>query len=512
MKPIVPFREAIEDPALLGPILHGKSWSTWKAVLLAVMGEKLTADELEIFHRVAGERTDPPPRRADEFAAVVGRRGGKDRSTSVIAAYIAGLCDHSDALVPGERPVLLCIAPDQRQATVQLNYIEAAFRRSPMLSTLVEGGTKDTLRLTNGIDIEVRAAHFRRIRGLTCVAVVASECAFWFTDEAANADTDILAAVRPTLATTQGPLILISTPYARRGELWEIYRRHFGANGDSNILVVQGAATQFNPTLPQSVVDRALERDHAAGSAEYLAIFRTDIEAFVNREAVEGCISFGVHERSACGGVRYFGFCDPSGGSSDSFTLGIAHKEKDGAVIIDCLRERKPPFSPEAVVAEFAATLKSYRIPKVVGDKYGGEWPREQFRKHGISYEAAAKPKSDLYSSLLPAINSGKIDLLDEPRSIAQLCALERRTSRGGRDSIDHPPNGHDDVSNAVAGAFSIAKRGSYDSGLDWVNGPKTDDDAEAEARAAAEFRAARFEQHVKYHSGFYSVNPLLRR
>jgi hypothetical protein len=511
MKPIVPFREAIEDPKLLGPILHGESWATWKAVLLSAMGEKLNADELDIFHRVAGERADPPSRRVDEFAAVVGRRGGKDRSASVIATYIAGLCDHSDALVPGERPVLLCIAPDQRQATVQLNYIEAAFRRSPMLSTLVEGGTKDTLRLTNGIDIEVRAAHFRRIRGLTCIGVVASECAFWFTDDAANADTDILAAVRPTLATTQGPLILISTPYARRGELWELYRAHFGANGDPNILVVQGTATQFNPTLPQSVVDRALERDHAAASAEYLAIFRTDIESFVNREAVEGCISFGVRERHPCSNVRYFGFADPSGGSSDSFTLGIAHREKDETVTIDCLRERKPPFSPEAVVAEFAETLKSYRIHKVIGDKYGGEWPREVFLKHGISYEAAAKPKSDLYSALLPAINSGRIDLLDEPRSIAQLCSLERRTSRGGRDSIDHPPNGHDDVSNAVAGAFSLAKGGAYPTDLSWVNGLAVDG-AEAEARAAAEFRAARFEQHVKYHSGYYNVHPLLRK
>jgi hypothetical protein len=49
-----------------------------------------------------------------------------------------------------------------------------------------------------------------------------------------------------------------------------MYRRYFGAGGDPSILVVQGAATQFNPTLPQSVVDRALERDHAAASAEYL--------------------------------------------------------------------------------------------------------------------------------------------------------------------------------------------------------------------------------------------------
>ena len=78
---------------------------------------------------------DPPPRRVDEFAAVVGRRGGKDRSTSVLATYIAALCDHSDALVPGERPVLLCIAPDQRQAAVQLNYIEIGKNEGAKLLT-----------------------------------------------------------------------------------------------------------------------------------------------------------------------------------------------------------------------------------------------------------------------------------------------------------------------------------------------------------------------------------------
>jgi hypothetical protein len=117
-----PVRTAIEDPKLLGPILHGESWAAWKAVLLAVMGEKLTAAELAIFRSVAGDRADPPASRAEEAAFIVGRRGGKDRAASALATYIAGLCDHSDALVPGERPVLLCIAPDQRQATVQLNY------------------------------------------------------------------------------------------------------------------------------------------------------------------------------------------------------------------------------------------------------------------------------------------------------------------------------------------------------------------------------------------------------
>jgi hypothetical protein len=41
---------------------------------------------------------------------------------------------------------------------------------------------------------------------------------------------EILNAARPALAKTQGSLIAISSPYARRGALWETYKRHYGAN------------------------------------------------------------------------------------------------------------------------------------------------------------------------------------------------------------------------------------------------------------------------------------------
>jgi hypothetical protein len=71
------------------------------------------------------------------------------------------------------------------------------------------------------------------------------------------------------------------------------------------------------------------------------------------------------------------------------------------------------------------------------------EWPREQFRKHGVNYEPAEKPKSELYRDLLPLINSTAADLLEHDKLVTQLISLERRTSRGGKDSIDHPPGGH---------------------------------------------------------------------
>jgi hypothetical protein len=149
-------------------------------------------------------------------------------------------------------------------------------------------------------------------------------------------------------------------------------------------------------------------------------------------------------------------------------TLAIAHLE-DGIVTagavrerlptLDAVRERRPPFSPDDVVGEFAGLMKSYHISRATSDKWGGDWVPEAFRKYNITVEPHAEPKSDIYRELLPLLNARRCSLLDHPRLVAQLCGLERRVSRGGKDGIDHAPSpaAHDDVANAVAGALLLA-------------------------------------------------------
>ena len=172
---------------------------------------------------------------------------------------------------------------------------------------------------------------------------------------------------------------------------------------------------------------------------------------------MQACVDRGVFERPPRSDITYYGFVDPSGGSADSFALAIGHLDAGKqSVVVDCLRERRPPFSPEAVTEEFAVLLRSYHITNISGDRYAGIWPVEQFSRFGVNYEQSAKPKSDLYGGLLPLINSKRVELLDHAKLLAQLCALERRTARGGKDSIDHPPGGHDDLINAVAGLATI--------------------------------------------------------
>lgn len=451
MKPTVTLRKALMNKALLGEVLTGSSWHAWRVLLIAAMGERLTDEERITFKTLTG-RAQEPDQCVEELCVVAGRRGGKSRTMAVLATYIGGLCEHN--LVLGERGVLLCIAPNQRQASITLDYASAAFEQSPILRQLIANRTADTLELTNGINIEVRAASFRRLRGPTYIACIADEAAFWYSDEfSSNADAEILNAVRPGLATTHGPLIIASSPYAKRGVMFQTYRKHFGPDGDPLILVAQGTSRQFNPSLPQSVVDRALERDRAAASAEYLAQFRNDIESFVPYEIVQACVG-DHHEMAPLPNTNYFAFVDPSGGSADSFTMAISHRDGE-RFVIDAIRETRPPFSPEAVIDDLASLAKTYRIARVTGDRYAGEFPRELFRKRGIHYACAEKPKSDLFRDLLPLLSSGRVVLPKSDRLVNQLAGLERRTARSGKDSIDHSPGTHDDLANSVAGATS---------------------------------------------------------
>ena len=135
--------------------------------------------------------------------------------------------------------------------------------------------------------------------------------------------------------------------------------------------------------------------------------------------------------------------------------MAIAHTETQ-TQILDLIRELKPKFSPEAVMEEFAKIIRSYRCTKVYGDRYGGEWPREQFRKHGVNYECE-KSKSELYRDLLPLINSGAVDLFEHDRLVTQLTSLRAANGTRREGLIDHAPGAHDDIANAVAGALVTA-------------------------------------------------------
>jgi hypothetical protein len=443
---------ALDDPDLFGGMFNALSWEPWRAFLAALQGLPMSDGHLALYRHHTG-RSEPPTRPARYAELVVGRRGGKSRVLALIATYLACVLDHSAHIVPGEVPVVAVIAKDRTQARVILSYIAGLLRSIPLFAELIEDELAESIRLSNGVVIEVHTASIGAPRGRTFLAVLCDETAFWPVEgDSANVDVEVINAVRPGLSTIPYSLLLIaSSPYAKRGILYANYAKYFGKD-DAPVLVWQGTTEEMNSSLiGDPLIAEMYAEDHERASAEFGALFRSDLEAFVSREVVEACIDRGVHERPHSPSLRYLGGLDPSGGSSDSMTACIGHMDPGGLIVIDAVRERRPPFSPEAVTNEFAAFFKSYNVRKVQSDKYAGLWPAEAFHKVGIEVEQSARAKSELYQDMLAPLNSGNLRLVDNPRLVSQLCSLERRVGRSGKDSIAEPSGQHDDIANSVA-------------------------------------------------------------
>ena len=458
--------DAMDDENLFAPHFdNAESWVAWRAFLAVLFGYPLDEQQRELFRRCTG-REHINSEGHHEAWMVIGRRGGKSFALALIAVFLACFEDWQQYLGPGERGTIMIVAADRKQARVIMRYCKGLLASVPMLAQLIQrnrDGVSDiSLDLSNRVTLEVHTASYRTTRGYTIVAALLDELAFWPTDDSAEPDREVINAIRPGMINVPGSMLLCaSSPYARRGALFDAYQRHYGQ--DSDVLIWKADTRTMNPSVSQAIIDKAYEDDPASASAEYGAQFRSDVESYISRDAIAACVSVDVRERPPLPNIAYRAFVDPSGGRSDSMALAIAHRDGN-ILVIDAIREVRPPFSPESAVGEFAQLLKRYRINRIEGDRYGGEWPVEQFRRHGLTYEAAPKPKSDLYRDLLPLVNSKLVDLVDHPKLVNQLASLERRTARGGRDSIDHAPGAHDDIANAVSGVVgAISGVGVFD-------------------------------------------------
>lgn len=446
--------ETMLDPNLFRPLFkHLDTWRAWFVVLKAIFALPMTEEELGLFRQLTG-RTTPPPEQVQECWFVVGRRGGKSFIVALIAVFLACFRDYTACLGPGERGVIMVIATDRKQARVIMRYVTAFLNAVPMLAAMILRQDAESVDLDNGVTIEITTASYRTLRGYTVVAALCDEIAFWRSEDSANPAEEIISALRPAMATIPGAVLLcVSSAYKRGGLFYDNYRRHHGRDA-SPVLVIQADTRTMNPSVPQSVIDRAMELDPIAAQAEYFAQFRSDVGSLLDLDLIERAIETGRRER-APSGLSYHAFCDPSGGAHDRFTLAIAHADGQ-RMVLDLCRGITPPFDPSVVVKEFAGVLRSYRCSSVTGDRYAGEWVRSSFERQGILYQHSELTKSELYLESVPLFTTGAVDVLDYQPLIIELQQLERRTTKSGRDSVDHPPQGHDDYANAACGALVL--------------------------------------------------------
>ena len=370
-----------------------------------------------------------------EAWVVAGRRAGKSRIFALIAVFVATFKDWSEHLAPGERGLRLghwrrtpagrqhhgfhpgasqgnaaacapdCVRGRRRDRADERHHLLGCNALAPCGALEDRGRARSSTRSGSGQDAEASS----------------------------NSDAEVLAALLPAMSTIPNSLLLAAgSPYGRRGALWRTYERHFGKPGP--VLVWHAPTRVMNPLLPASEIERAYAADPARASCEYDAQFRDAASNLIDADVLAGCIiASGVVERERVPGRSYFAFVDAADGRAggDSMVLAIAHREERTAVL-DLVREQKPPFSPERVVAGFSRILRSFGLHSVQADRHGRGPFAEAFQRHGISYDASAPSKANLFADLIASISSNSISLLDLPRLREQIMGLESQATAGG--------------------------------------------------------------------------------
>lgn len=159
----------------------------------------------------AGFAPDPWQRAALESESdrqlwLCSRQAGK--STTV-----AGLALHASIYDPG---LSLLIAPTLRQSGELFRKVKDIHARLAVRPEVVQESALQ-MQMRNGSRIVALPGGEGTIRGYSAAKLIV-------IDEAARVDEEMFAAVRPMLATTKGRMVLLSTPYGRRGfffDAWE---------------------------------------------------------------------------------------------------------------------------------------------------------------------------------------------------------------------------------------------------------------------------------------------------
>jgi Terminase large subunit, T4likevirus-type, N-terminal len=459
----LPIDKVLTDPRLLASQLGDiGTWLTWFAIFKAAFVIPLGPEEREVFNAIAGNRP-LPKKRIRELWVCAGRRSGKSRMAALLAVYFSLFQQYR--LSPGERAMVLVLAASMDQAKVVFGYTLAFLQNSEVLRREIESSTTSEIRLKNGIVIAVHSNSFRSVRGRTLCACILDECAFFRSEDSAVSDMETYSAVIPSLLTTNGILVGISSPYRRLGLLYTKHKRYFGTDSDDT-LFVQGSSLQFNRTLDADAIQAQREADPTAARSEWDGEYRDEISGFLDDALIDRAIDRGRPlELPPKAGIHYRAYVDPSGGAAggDAYALAIAHKD-GGRYVIDVVRGRRGPADPSEITKEYAELCKQYHIHSVVGDAYSAEWCSSAWRREGITYIQSELNASELYIEALPAFTRGLVSIPDHAVLLRELRLLERSPTRMGKEQVTHPRGVHDDHANVVCAVLHNLSSGvGYD-------------------------------------------------
>ena len=433
-------------------------------LLTALDGCRFTSEQAELFREAARREPPEPGTMFREIRVIKGVRAGFTTMVEAPTALYRALYGPAPAV--GVQSVIPLVAQDERGAKSAFHAVrEHALSHAGIAEHVTEAGSFE-IAFDTGHSVCVYPASAPALRGPAFAAAFMDEYGF------VRYAHEIRASLRRGLLGTGGILLRGSSPWIKEGLCFEDFQTL--GNNDPDVLTLHGGTRFWNPSISQSELDAESRIDPVRFTREYLGLFTDDLAAFLPAKAVEDAVRVGTYERPAQAGLLYLAACDMSAGGPDATTFTICHRDGE-RIVQDVLKgyRRVNGQSPNLanVVREMADTLRRYGLREIVGDRFAGQWSRQEFQRAGVTYKnpeimrdgrTIYVDRSTAYLEVGPLFLQGLVDLLDHEDQRREFQRLERRARHGGSDVVDHPKNGHDDHANsfALAATMLIAKGG----------------------------------------------------
>jgi len=139
------------------------------------------------------------------------RQSGKSTTASIIAVHRANYYDNS---------LVLLLSPSQRQSSELFKKVNEFIIKLKIKPKLLEDN-KLSCTFRNKSRIVSLPSTEQTIRGFSGASLI-------IEDEASRVPDELYRAVRPMLAVSRGKLILMSTPFGKRGHFYEEWENGIG--------------------------------------------------------------------------------------------------------------------------------------------------------------------------------------------------------------------------------------------------------------------------------------------
>jgi hypothetical protein len=442
----------------------------WRSVVKAVYGTPLDDEELALFRTLSG-LDSPPDGGADEFLAVVGRRGGKSETIARVAVFEAIHGGHQVALAPGQTALIPIISPLREQSQEILGFVRGLAKLKQVRRFVDGEPTRDGVRFTTGIEVRVTTADAVSVSGPTVVCAIRDEFAKFPDDSSAMPDRVIDDSLRPSLAPLAGAprrrMIGITSAFIKSGVAYETDRNCF-SKPDADVLVARGSTEQFNPSIDREWLAKQRKRvGRHVYEREYLAEWADAIsEGWFGVEVVDKCVDVDVEFRDPEPGIKYVVAIDQAF-AGDLFAVTVAHGEQRSGklplLVVDYVTAWKPPHKGALDVDRCVERVKGicdeYVVSTVLCDQHCYHPLEKLFGEAGIDLVQrawSATGKAPTYREVRDAMVAGRVRLLDDRELVSEFKNIQGELLRSGGERIE-AARGHDDLVSSTVMALHAA-------------------------------------------------------